>query len=294
MADYDPEHQGDAWDENEEYEDSDGDQQEDSQDSSDQDQAEYSLDQPSHASGDLLPSADGATDDVGDYDPASVTSAAAPELAPPVLENNRALHIASPQPAQKPRKTAGGFLVGDSDSDSDSEDDGEPVAASSGLAAGPASQSSVPRSPAPSSTAVPDFAGVPSNPHPPPQVTAAVTAPPNRLGNGSVAAPSASADAPSTGHQAAAAAAPDRIAALESRVRDDPRGAMDAWLALIKEYRSRNDVEASRQVYDRFLQIFPQAVSLYLFVLADKSTEIEMLTCVRLMSGPPIWRWNWA
>lgn len=291
MADYDPEHQGDTWDENEEYEDSDGDQQEDSQDSSEQDQAEYSLDHPMHASGDLLPLADGAPDDVGDYDPASVTSAAAAETSHQVLENTRTLHIASPQPAQKPRKTAGGFLVGDSDSDSDSEDDGEPVAASSGLVAGPTSQSSVTRSPVPISTAVPDFVDIPSNPHPAPQVTAVVPAPTSRLGNGSVAAPSAPVDSHNPVHQPAAA--PDRIASLESRVRDDPRGAMDAWLALIQEYRSRNEVETSRKVYDRFLQIFPQAVSLYLLVVVDESTETEMLTCNRPMSGPPISIWNW-
>jgi cleavage stimulation factor subunit 3 len=48
---------------------------------------------------------------------------------------------------------------------------------------------------------------------------------------------------------------------LEKRIQDDPRGAMDAWLALIAEQRSKNDTEQSRQVYERFLAVFPQAVS---------------------------------
>lgn len=257
MADYDPEHQGGAWDENEEYEDTDGDQQEDSQNSSDQDQAEYSLDRPSHASGDF-PSADGDPDDVGDYDPASVTSAPVPELVSQVVENNRAVHKPSPQPAKKP-KTAGGFLVGDSDSSEEEEDDSEPAAESSALGAGTASQpSAAAHSPPRPSGAVSGSVEAASNPHHAPQMNAAVTSTTQRIGNTSaVAGSSVPTDLPGSMRQAAH----DRIAAYEARVREDPRGAMDAWLALIREHRSMNDVEASRQVYDRFLLIFPQAVS---------------------------------
>jgi cleavage stimulation factor subunit 3 len=36
---------------------------------------------------------------------------------------------------------------------------------------------------------------------------------------------------------------------------------MDAWLALIAEYRAKGDPAQSRQIYDRFLAVFPQAVS---------------------------------
>jgi cleavage stimulation factor subunit 3 len=36
---------------------------------------------------------------------------------------------------------------------------------------------------------------------------------------------------------------------------------MDAWLALIAEYRAKGDLAQSRQIYDRFLTVFPQAVS---------------------------------
>lgn len=48
---------------------------------------------------------------------------------------------------------------------------------------------------------------------------------------------------------------------LEERVNNDPRGDMDAWLALIAETRRRNVIQDTRAVYERFLQVFPQSVS---------------------------------
>lgn len=237
MADYDPAHQSGAWDENGGYEVTDGNNQEEhiQQHSSDQVQEEYSVDSAQHASGDL-PSPDGATDDVGDYDPASVTS------APPATE--AALQPAadpvplrpSPQIAAKKKpRTAGGFLVGDSDS----EDDEAP---------------SVPRSPLQHSVASKQATVTPSIADPAPEVNAGAVAAAGALENGNVAPPSVPAVAVSP-------VAIDRTTQLEDRVRDDSRGAMDAWLALIAEYRSKNDIEQSRQIYDRFLGVFPQAVS---------------------------------
>lgn len=67
-----------------------------------------------------------------------------------------------------------------------------------------------------------------------------------------------------TGAPAAQAAAPigvDPIALLEARVKEDPRGDMDAWLSLIANHRRRNNMEALRDVYNRFVGVFPQAVS---------------------------------
>ena len=64
---------------------------------------------------------------------------------------------------------------------------------------------------------------------------------------------------------AAQAAAPvaglDPVALLEARVKEDPRGDMDAWLNLIADHRRRNNVEGLRNVYNRFVGVFPQAVS---------------------------------
>lgn len=54
----------------------------------------------------------------------------------------------------------------------------------------------------------------------------------------------------------------DHIGLLEDRIKDDPRGDVDAWIALVNEYRRRNKLEEARKVYSRFFEIFPTAVSL--------------------------------
>lgn len=251
MADYDPAHQSGAWDENGDYEVTDGSSNQENipHHSTDQDQAEYSVDSAQHASGDV-PSPDGATDDMGDYDPASVTAAPAPGTTLPAAADQVPIRP-SPQRAakQKPR-TAGGFLVGDSDSEDDEAHEA-PVPASSGYAPATALQTSVPHSPLQQNhITAKQASAAPSTADPAPKVNAALPA--GQLENGD-ATPTPPTVSP---------VAVDRITQLESRVSEDSRGAMDAWLALINEYRSKNNIEQSRQIYDRFLAVFPQAVSL--------------------------------
>jgi cleavage stimulation factor subunit 3 len=53
----------------------------------------------------------------------------------------------------------------------------------------------------------------------------------------------------------------DKVGILEDRIKDDPRGDMEAWLALINEHRKRNKIEEARKVYERFFKNFPMAVS---------------------------------
>jgi len=53
----------------------------------------------------------------------------------------------------------------------------------------------------------------------------------------------------------------DTTGILEDRIRDDPRGDLEAWLALINEHRKRNKLDDARAVYERFFKVFPQAVS---------------------------------
>lgn len=53
----------------------------------------------------------------------------------------------------------------------------------------------------------------------------------------------------------------DRIGILEDRIKDDPRGDMDAWLSLINEHKRRSKLDDARQVYERFFAVFPSAVS---------------------------------
>lgn len=53
----------------------------------------------------------------------------------------------------------------------------------------------------------------------------------------------------------------DRVGILQDRIDEDPRGDIPAWLELIAEHRSRNRLDSAREVYERFLKIFPMAVS---------------------------------
>lgn len=53
----------------------------------------------------------------------------------------------------------------------------------------------------------------------------------------------------------------DPVVMLEARVKEDPRGDMDAWLNLLAEYRRRNRLDDARSTYNRFFDVFPQAVS---------------------------------
>ena len=53
----------------------------------------------------------------------------------------------------------------------------------------------------------------------------------------------------------------DPVALLEARVKEDPRGDMDAWLNLIADYRRRSRLDDAGNAYSRFLGVFPQAVS---------------------------------
>jgi cleavage stimulation factor subunit 3 len=53
----------------------------------------------------------------------------------------------------------------------------------------------------------------------------------------------------------------DRVGILEDRIKEDPRGDLDAWLSLISEHRKRNKLDDARAVYERLFKVFPSAVS---------------------------------
>lgn len=53
----------------------------------------------------------------------------------------------------------------------------------------------------------------------------------------------------------------DTIGILEDRIKEDPRGDLQAWLHLINEHKKRGKTDDARNVYERFLAIFPSAVS---------------------------------
>lgn len=52
----------------------------------------------------------------------------------------------------------------------------------------------------------------------------------------------------------------DQVAFFEARINEDPRGDMDAWLALIANHKQQGSLDELRKIYARFLEVFPQAV----------------------------------
>lgn len=169
--------------------------------------------------------------DSGEYDPESVviSTTATPVPAAPAAVPPPTASTSSPRPTKKPKK-AGGFIVGSSDDEDDT----------------PAPQMSVTLQPQAVNAAATDAPAQPFTHSPQDQPTASHTAEiPTQVSNGQA----------SNQHMPA-----NIIGILEERVKNDPRGDMDAWLALIDETRRHNVVQSSRSVYERFLQTFPQSV----------------------------------
>lgn len=52
----------------------------------------------------------------------------------------------------------------------------------------------------------------------------------------------------------------DKVGQLEDRIKDDPKGDTEAWLALIQHYIEKDQYDYARNVYKRFFQVFPTAV----------------------------------
>jgi cleavage stimulation factor subunit 3 len=55
----------------------------------------------------------------------------------------------------------------------------------------------------------------------------------------------------------------DTVGILEDRIKEDEKGDIDAWLSLIEEHKKRGKVAEVRNVYERFLKVFPLAVCLF-------------------------------
>ncbi|KAL2393231.1 mRNA 3'-end-processing protein rna14 [Exophiala dermatitidis] len=51
----------------------------------------------------------------------------------------------------------------------------------------------------------------------------------------------------------------DVVGILEDRIKEDPRGDIDAYLELIQEFKSRNKQDEVRRVYEQYLSVFPYA-----------------------------------
>lgn len=74
----------------------------------------------------------------------------------------------------------------------------------------------------------------------------------------------------------------DRVGILQDRIDEDPRGDIPAWLELIAEHRGRNRLDSAREIYERFLKVFPMAVS-------SCSRPLIRMTCAhRCVTGRPV------
>ncbi|ODA75977.1 hypothetical protein RJ55_08618 [Drechmeria coniospora] len=78
--------------------------------------------------------------------------------------------------------------------------------------------------------------------------------------DGAVAAPPASSTSSAVLPMVASL---DPVAMLEARVKEDPRGDMDAWMNLMADHKRRGGLDALRNVYGRFLEVFPQAADVW-------------------------------
>jgi cleavage stimulation factor subunit 3 len=75
----------------------------------------------------------------------------------------------------------------------------------------------------------------------------------------------------------------DVVGILEDRIRDDPRGDTDAYLALIDEFKNRNKQEDVRRVYEDYLKVFPFAVRAFQPLSMTNDTD----KVNRLINGAP-------
>ncbi|KAH8174728.1 suppressor of forked protein (Suf) domain-containing protein [Sarocladium implicatum] len=87
------------------------------------------------------------------------------------------------------------------------------------------------------------------------------------------------------------------IAILEARVKEDPRGDMDAWLELMAEHRRNTRLEEVRSIYNRFLEVFPQSAEIWsewieMELSLDNFVDAEQLFGRCLMTVPNVKLWT--
>ncbi|PQE09541.1 hypothetical protein CJF30_00010637 [Rutstroemia sp. NJR-2017a BBW] len=76
----------------------------------------------------------------------------------------------------------------------------------------------------------------------------------------------------------------DKTGILEDRIKEDPRGDIEAWLSLISEHRKRNKLDDARAVYERFLKVFPHAAEIWV-AYTEMELEFENFTAAEQIFG---------
>ncbi|KAI1131440.1 hypothetical protein F5Y10DRAFT_66685 [Nemania abortiva] len=229
------------------------------------------------------PTSDGSEDaadmdeDSAEYDPESVeitTTTYNPESvittpALPVVEE-RSASTASTRPVKKP-----GFIVGSSD-----DEDDAPTPPSN--APKPTSTNTQPRaytrSPLQQTTATEE----------------AAAPPPNHAGSGTTATTE---NLTVGGTNTKLRLPTDVVGMLEDRIKEDPKGDIEAWFALIEEQKRRHKIEDTRNTYERFLEIFPQAAEVWVAYLEmelslDNFAQAEGIFSRTLFAVPHVQLWT--
>ncbi|KAK6226511.1 mRNA 3'-end-processing protein RNA14 [Colletotrichum tabaci] len=224
-------------------------------------------------------------EDAGEYDPESVTITSVPETAestPTPIPTPTTSTSAKPK-SGKP-KTQGGFLVGDSDDEEDAPTPASTAAVAAGVAQAPIAQNHPPLPvPTPAESQVGVTPEQPNN-------GIAVRAP-------SAASSAAHAPPPPTVHPVPSRDPNDTFGILEDRVKEDPRGDMEAWLALIAEHRRYDQLDELRGVYERFIEVFPQAADIWadwaqLELSSNRFQDAEALFNRSLVNVPNVKLWT--
>jgi hypothetical protein len=222
-ASYDPAHQTVAQDQEEEEE-----------DDEDYDPSSFMPDQPQ---------------------PSATPQPAAVQSQPPSQIASRTASPQSEAPATQKPKTIGGFIEEDDDEDEEEQDQG--TGTNGSLAQTPVQQQQNVQAvynPPPTDLLEQDHA-------PSAIPTRGAPVPGQALPQSSAPVPSAQISSSSSAALSKPRLPQDRVGQLEDRIADDPKGDVDAWLDLIALHRSKNKLDDARNVYDRFFDVFPTAVS---------------------------------
>ncbi|KAF4997380.1 hypothetical protein FGRMN_3966 [Fusarium graminum] len=215
--------------------------------------------QDSLASGDADTADNGTEDEGGEYDPESVT------IGTPAQVSEQPAPVDPQHQSSKP-KMSGGFIVEASDDEDEDQDEAEQPAN-----AGTPSESAPSQShPGPSTASDEPVLPVPSH----------VPVPPSAASNVTPALPGL-----------------DPIAFLEARIKEDPRGDMDAWINLIADHRRSSRLDQARSTYNRFVEIFPQAADVWVEWIEmelglDNFVNAEQLFGRCLMTVPNVKLWT--
>lgn len=197
--------------------------------------------------------------DDGEYDPSSVTPYPAVSLAVP--EESRS----SSRSSNRKPKTVGGFVA--DDSDDEEEDDVSSAGQAAAALQVPASTTpnrALSPSPLQNSVTQEDLKTPPEDQADPKVVEKALHSlpiNPSGVAQAPVPAPTTQVLNVAAPAQPKARLPHDTTGILEDRIKEDPRGDLDAWMSLISEHRGRHKFDEAREVYGRFLTLFPQAVS---------------------------------